>query len=189
MHNRVGPERRLAGDRVPGPGRAGAAGRRHPGARVLSPVRAAAQRADRQGASSAASDPDPDCERGAMTLLAAAHIKGPHIDWLALSPIIVLGAGALLVLLVGLIGAAHARERVVPVLTLARPRGVDRARDLAVQAPGLDRLRRPADRRPGAGARPAVLRGGDRHRAAVLAARARRGRRARASTTACCCSA
>ncbi|HTW11802.1 MAG TPA: NADH-quinone oxidoreductase subunit N [Solirubrobacteraceae bacterium] len=54
-----------------------------------------------------------------MTLVtAAAHIKGPHIDWAGLSPLVVLAAGALLVLLVGLLRGKVARERVVPLLTL-----------------------------------------------------------------------
>jgi NADH-quinone oxidoreductase subunit N len=50
--------------------------------------------------------------------LAAAHIRGPHIDWLALSPMVVLTIGALVVLLVGLLGSSAARRRVVPALTL-----------------------------------------------------------------------
>jgi NADH-quinone oxidoreductase subunit N len=55
---------------------------------------------------------------GPMPLAAVAHIKGPHIDWLALSPIVVLTIGALVVLLVGLLGSSAARRRVVPALTL-----------------------------------------------------------------------
>ena len=51
-------------------------------------------------------------------ILATAHIKGPHIDWAALSPIVVLAVGALVVLLVGLLRGATIRERVVPALTL-----------------------------------------------------------------------
>jgi NADH-quinone oxidoreductase subunit N len=52
--------------------------------------------------------------------LAAAnhHIKGPHIDWLGFSPFVVLTAGALVVLLVGLLRGLVARERVVPMLTM-----------------------------------------------------------------------
>ena len=53
-----------------------------------------------------------------MIALAAAHIKGPHIDWAAISPLLVLTAGALVVLLVGLLRGATARERIVPLLTL-----------------------------------------------------------------------
>jgi NADH-quinone oxidoreductase subunit N len=48
---------------------------------------------------------------------AAAHIKGPPIDYGGLSPIIVLTIGALLVLLVGLLASPIARERIVPALT------------------------------------------------------------------------
>jgi len=55
---------------------------------------------------------------GHVPLVASTHIKGPHIDWLALSPIVVLTIGALVVLLVGLLGSSAARRRVVPALTL-----------------------------------------------------------------------
>ncbi|HEX3615714.1 MAG TPA: NADH-quinone oxidoreductase subunit N [Solirubrobacteraceae bacterium] len=51
-------------------------------------------------------------------ILATAHIKGPHIDWAGLSPIAVLGVGALVVLLVGLAGQSEIRTRVVPALAL-----------------------------------------------------------------------
>jgi NADH-quinone oxidoreductase subunit N len=47
---------------------------------------------------------------------AAAKVKGPHIDWQALSPVVALTAGACLVLLVGLARAPWVRVRVVPVL-------------------------------------------------------------------------
>jgi NADH-quinone oxidoreductase subunit N len=50
--------------------------------------------------------------------LAAQHIKGPHIDWAGMSPFVVLTVGALLVLLVGLLRSAVARERVVPMLAI-----------------------------------------------------------------------
>jgi NADH-quinone oxidoreductase subunit N len=56
-----------------------------------------------------------------VSVLAAAavhHLKGPHIDWVGLSPLIVLSAGALVVLLVGLLRGSVARERVVPMLTI-----------------------------------------------------------------------
>ncbi len=52
-------------------------------------------------------------------LLAAAHIHGPHIDWASFMPIVVLAGGALIVLLVGLLRGSVARERVVPLLTVA----------------------------------------------------------------------
>jgi NADH-quinone oxidoreductase subunit N len=47
------------------------------------------------------------------------HFKGPHIDWLSFSPLLALAAGALIVLMVGLLRGAFARERLVPALTLA----------------------------------------------------------------------
>jgi NADH-quinone oxidoreductase subunit N len=56
-----------------------------------------------------------------MTLLLAAtqHVKGPHIDWASLAPLVVLTLGALLVLMVGLVRASFVRERVVPVISVA----------------------------------------------------------------------
>ncbi len=54
-----------------------------------------------------------------MNVLAATqHIAGPYIDWRALSPFLVLTAGGLLVLLVGLFRPALIRERIVPALTI-----------------------------------------------------------------------
>ncbi len=54
-----------------------------------------------------------------MSVLAAAHhLKGPHINWASLSPLVALTAGALVVLLVGLISHRGVRERIVPALTL-----------------------------------------------------------------------
>jgi NADH-quinone oxidoreductase subunit N len=50
---------------------------------------------------------------------AAAHVRGPHIDWVALSPLVALTVGALAVLLLGLLRSAIVRERIVPVLALA----------------------------------------------------------------------
>ncbi len=52
-------------------------------------------------------------------LLAAAHLRGPHIDYRGLSPFIALAGGGLLVLLVGLLRSRPVRERVVPALTVA----------------------------------------------------------------------
>jgi NADH-quinone oxidoreductase subunit N len=49
----------------------------------------------------------------------AAHIKGPHIDWLSLSPFVALSGGALVVLVVGLLRGAVWRERAVPLLSVA----------------------------------------------------------------------
>jgi len=54
-------------------------------------------------------------------IAAIHHLKGPHIDWAALSPTVVLTVGALLVLLLGLLSSAMVRERLVPsaaILTL-----------------------------------------------------------------------
>jgi NADH-quinone oxidoreductase subunit N len=54
---------------------------------------------------------------GHLPLAAAAHIKGPPIDWTALAPFVSLTVGALLVLLVGLLASSVARERMVPALS------------------------------------------------------------------------
>jgi NADH-quinone oxidoreductase subunit N len=54
-----------------------------------------------------------------VTALATATLKGPHIDWAALSPLVALLGGAVLVLLVGLAGWRWVRALAVPVLTLA----------------------------------------------------------------------
>ena len=51
-------------------------------------------------------------------LLAQATVKGPHINWDALSPLVALTAGACIVLLVGLARSSFIRRNVVPVLTL-----------------------------------------------------------------------
>jgi NADH-quinone oxidoreductase subunit N len=53
-----------------------------------------------------------------LATVATHHVKGPHIDWAGLSPLIALGGGALIVLLVGLLRGAVVRERVVPLLSL-----------------------------------------------------------------------
>jgi NADH-quinone oxidoreductase subunit N len=52
-----------------------------------------------------------------MTLLAT--LKGPHIEWAALSPLMALLAGAAIVLLVGLLGSGWIRTQLVPLLSLA----------------------------------------------------------------------
>ena len=54
-------------------------------------------------------------------LLAQAEVKGPEINWEALSPAIALTAGACIVLLVGLARSAFIRRGVVAFLTLAMP--------------------------------------------------------------------
>jgi NADH-quinone oxidoreductase subunit N len=51
-------------------------------------------------------------------LIAQATVKGPPINWEALSPFIALTAGACIVLLVGLARSSFIRTTVVPVLTL-----------------------------------------------------------------------
>ncbi len=51
--------------------------------------------------------------------LATAHLKGPHVDFGALSPVIALLGGATIVLLVGLIGTRWVRAQAVPALSLA----------------------------------------------------------------------
>jgi NADH-quinone oxidoreductase subunit N len=54
-----------------------------------------------------------------MTVLAAATMKGPYVDFAGLSPLIALLGGAVLVLLVGLLGSRWVRSQVVPALSLA----------------------------------------------------------------------
>ena len=53
-----------------------------------------------------------------LVLAATHHINGPHVDWTALSPIVVLTVGGLVVLLVGLFRPALIREWIVPGLTV-----------------------------------------------------------------------
>ena len=50
--------------------------------------------------------------------LATTHLKGPHVDFAALSPSIALFGGAIVVLLVGLIGSRRVRAQAVPTLAL-----------------------------------------------------------------------
>ena len=64
-----------------------------------------------------------------MNVLAATqHLAGPHIDWRALSPFVVLTAGALVVLLVGLLrpalsaSASSRRSRSSPSCARSAPR-------------------------------------------------------------------
>jgi NADH-quinone oxidoreductase subunit N len=52
-----------------------------------------------------------------LHLAAAAHLKGPHIDWGSFMPFVILGVGALVVLMIGLLGAV-ARERISPMVTI-----------------------------------------------------------------------
>jgi NADH-quinone oxidoreductase subunit N len=51
-------------------------------------------------------------------LLATAHLKGPHVDFAGLSPLIALLGGAVIVLLVGLLGSRWVRSQLVPALSL-----------------------------------------------------------------------
>jgi NADH-quinone oxidoreductase subunit N len=48
---------------------------------------------------------------------AATHIKGPHVDWASLAPLVALTVGALVVLLVGLVKQQTVRFKIVPALT------------------------------------------------------------------------
>ncbi|MCW3032178.1 MAG: proton-translocating NADH-quinone oxidoreductase, chain [Solirubrobacterales bacterium] len=51
-------------------------------------------------------------------LLATAHLKGPHVDFGGLSPLIALLGGAVIVLMFGLIGSQWVRAQLVPALSL-----------------------------------------------------------------------
>jgi NADH-quinone oxidoreductase subunit N len=54
-----------------------------------------------------------------MNIIAAAHhIVGPHVDWKALSPLVVLTAGGTIVLLVGLLRPRVVRHSIVPGLAV-----------------------------------------------------------------------
>ena len=53
-----------------------------------------------------------------MASLATAHLKGPHVDFAGLSPLIALLGGVVVVLLVGLLGSRSARSQAVPALSL-----------------------------------------------------------------------
>ncbi len=50
--------------------------------------------------------------------LATATLKGPHVDFAALSPLLALLGGAAIVLLVGLLGSRWVRAQLVPALSL-----------------------------------------------------------------------
>jgi NADH-quinone oxidoreductase subunit N len=54
-----------------------------------------------------------------MNYVASAHLRGPHIDFAALSPLLALLGGAVVVLLFGMLGSARARRTLVPLLSLA----------------------------------------------------------------------
>ena len=56
-----------------------------------------------------------------LTGAIAHHLHGPHISWAPFMPILILGGGALIVLIVGLLGGPNAestRARVVPLVTI-----------------------------------------------------------------------
>jgi len=53
-----------------------------------------------------------------MSVLASAHLKGPHIDFAALSPLLALLGGAVVALAFGLLGSARARRTLVPIVSL-----------------------------------------------------------------------
>jgi NADH-quinone oxidoreductase subunit N len=57
--------------------------------------------------------------RFSIGLLATTHLRGPHVDFAGLSPLIALLGGAVLALLAGLLGSRRARARGVPALSLA----------------------------------------------------------------------
>jgi len=52
-------------------------------------------------------------------ILATAHLKGPHVDFAGLSPLLALLGGAVIVLMIGLIGSRWVRAQLVPALSLA----------------------------------------------------------------------
>ncbi len=53
-----------------------------------------------------------------LALVATVHLKGPHIDFAGLSPLIALLGGAVIVLMVGMLGAHWVRTQLVPSLSL-----------------------------------------------------------------------
>ncbi|WP_320672302.1 NADH-quinone oxidoreductase subunit N [Patulibacter defluvii] len=53
-----------------------------------------------------------------MSATVSAAVKAPHIDWAGFSPVLALFAGAVAVLLVGLLRSRFARERAVPFLSI-----------------------------------------------------------------------
>ncbi len=53
-----------------------------------------------------------------MTLLATAHLHGPHIDWAGFSPLVALAGGGILLLVLGLFRAPLIRQRVLPAAAI-----------------------------------------------------------------------
>ena len=81
------------------------------------------------------------------TMIALATLKGPHVDFAALSPLIALLGGAIVVLLVGLLGSPwRSREQVVPALALVALGAAIGTCDLALGHARVGRRRRAADR-------------------------------------------
>ena len=88
---------------------------------------------------------------GSALTLATTDLKGPHVDFAALSPLIALLGGATIVLLVGPARAPRwIRAHVVPALSLVALGAARGADDLAVGRGEVDRFRCAADRRLGA---------------------------------------
>jgi NADH-quinone oxidoreductase subunit N len=54
-----------------------------------------------------------------VTFAAESSVQGPHIDWMAISPLVALIGGACLVLMAGLLRAPFVRHTLVPLLALA----------------------------------------------------------------------
>ena len=52
-------------------------------------------------------------------LLAAAHLRGPHIDWGGFSPLVSLSGGGVILLVLGLFRSRIIRERILPGATIA----------------------------------------------------------------------
>ena len=135
MHNRVGPKVESREISIRDGARARAAGRGDPVPRALPPVRAAPQRrlgedAPWPGAGARGAHPHaelhhsrrrgdtrrdahrPSRERSAMNPRSPPpHLKGPHVDFAGLSPLIALLGGAVIVLLVGLLGSHWVRAQ------------------------------------------------------------------------------
>jgi NADH-quinone oxidoreductase subunit N len=54
-----------------------------------------------------------------VTFAAESSVQGPHIDWMAISPLVALVGGACVVLMAGLLRARFVRHTLVPLLALA----------------------------------------------------------------------
>ena len=96
-------------------------------------------------------------------------MKGPHIDWAAMSPLVALTAGACLVLMVGLLRSRFVRTRARAGAHAGDARRGRRARRLAVGREHVGRRGRAGDRRPHARAADGLRVAGVGRRAAVVA--------------------